>query len=479
MSKRKKARKSTTPSNKLHKIASTMSIVPLVAMSPFLFSNNSYAIATDVTHGVTLDLSKTTTGFMSINANNYFSGLSSPYLIESSSQSIITVEYSSGNGQGTIHGNRPGTATITVNGSDGQEGTIHNSFTVAVIDPGIVIKALDSGHDGLDVGDIVRAISTHNTAADMNGDGNEDNYDYPELLSLIQPVSNHNPDFKTGITQLPTVTLALGHTDTILNLNNYFTDLDNDSLKFRFYDNAPATTPAVYAQYSSSSAMELILNPNLGGLDLNHNGSTTYTIVVDDAYGGYKVADLKVNVLDSGNHTVQVSTNPLSDLVLNGNSGYDLNQLFFDPDYDYINYSFISVPMQVNANAHASGSYLSFDSGGTDLSTVAGTVYANDSYTPGTQAFRDLKVQLTTQQFHVNESKNLSLSNFFIGTNSYSVIKPDDQTNASVDIILSSGSPELKIIGKHEGTFTFTIHSTDSSNQVMDKTFLFYINGLT
>jgi hypothetical protein len=297
MSKNKKIKKAGSTTRNIHKIATTIGMVPLVTMSSFLF-HNSYALADGVhiqsLRNVTIDLSSD--NCVSIDAEYLFgpnSGYTLTPLVSLSSTSALSADFNfATNNTITLEGSLPGTYTVTVDVV--KEGiTDYTDFKVVVIEPAVTVNALDTDHNGFDIGDIVtaRSSSPQNPAADINADGVVNGTDIEKLLTFIPfQYANHSPRLVDTSPSLPPITLT--SLNTTLNIdNNFFSDPDGDTLSYKiFKDGNSAAVPYFYGSLTGSLA-----SPQLA-FRASEIGSMTYTVVAYDNHGGYKAATMVVNV---------------------------------------------------------------------------------------------------------------------------------------------------------------------------------------
>jgi hypothetical protein len=460
MANRKKIKKAGSATRNIHKIATTFGVIPLVAMSSFLF-NDSYSLASSVTpatarvtHGKTVYVGERVT----FNLSDYFESLSTSLIssMNNNANSILTVNLSCH----TIQGLNPGSATITIAVPDGlgSGGNVMNTFTVGVIEPALVIKALDVGGNGLDISDVVSAVSNSNPAANVNGDTTVDNYDYPALLDLIQLQTNLNPSYpKTPNVLIADQVLTTNTSPLEIDLNQYFSDLDGDYINYRVYSSETSVITSIY--------------PGCSWLSLNPYsiGSSTITIVADDQKGGYEVASFLAEVVT--NSPPEASSSPLYDLIMQPGTQWstDFDGLFTDPDGDSLLYNATggSVTSTVN-KFYINGSSPAFDV----------EVIANDSH-GGTSSPRTVHVDyiyptnLVTgsyQLYHIESYFNsvLTSANAFTITSTSNI-----GTEAVQD--LGCGHFNLNITGNQSGTYTITVKGENVNHDIAYRTFVISI----
>jgi hypothetical protein len=452
MSKRKKIKKAGSTTRNIHKIATTLGVVPLVTMSSFLF-HDSYALANVSQPNIIMDLASSS--HMSVYLSDIFGADSLSYSFSGSvsddvSDSILLTNSSTLSGRIDLYGYSPGTATVTV-------GVLHNghnenpTFTVNIIDSALISDTLDSLHDGLDIGDIVYASAHQTPAADFNGDG-VNNTDLTKLLGLIPSAYvNHRPT----VSSIPNMTIVAGHSTTVT-FSSYFNDEDSN-LIYRLYNDDPTnessaifSCPSVTGEFVFSSSKE---------------GSRTFSIVADDQHGGNRVA--KFTVTATPNH--QPAMAELVDgMVFTRDASFDLDNFFLDVDGDSLNYKIITPSTALSSNHFTSMySYLN----NTPVGSEEIDIEANDGFHTTPTTLDNLKATVldSVYSYHVGETKELDFSNIFASGSTVTVFDPIDfgVTNeiATVSFVpsLDGGMGKLSVIGRVESTIYFTVEATKNN----------------
>jgi hypothetical protein len=503
MAKRKKIKKAGSASRNIHKIATTIAMVPLVTMSSFLF-HDSYALAVAEAPPspvpiarVSKTIDTTSNGEplriylneLFVTGNSMFTG--SVSLTDSfNTAAVLDVTHFSNDYGTRVNGElfslnsgsymdfyaiKPGSYTVTVKASNGNNTPIENTFTLGIIDKVLVINELDTDHYGLDISDIVKGVNNQVHATDINGDGLIDQTDVAQWLEYIPAAfasTNSNP---TG--SMPNTYVAYDKSIDI-DLNTYFQDAEDD-LVYRIYNKTTSTT--VSASIDSETHHQL----RLFGTSL---GTSAYTLVADDQEGGYKISDFTITTF-ADSAPVLAANKSLYDLVLGQGATYTIptEGLFVDADagapyYDHLTYSLGSGNWDsLNASLESGNIVLS---GLTSPGTAIIQLDVDDAFGQSTEKTINVKIP----NMSLNNAYDFhGLYNYF-GLSSeaydYSIVTPTADAIASAAISSDSIDSQLIVTGKPgmAGSFTVTVKATNKNLDPSDtvfKTFVVQIAGST
>jgi hypothetical protein len=466
MAKRKKIKKAGSTSRNIHKIATTIGMVPLVTMSTYLF-HDSYALA--LVSGVLatpkaeqyemFDLSTFGTSpiYTSIPLSELFNDSTGYFLtgdFTSTAPNNIIEAYPSWNAVNfNLH--QPGTTTVTINIINGSNQQATTKFVVSAYDPALVSSELDANNNGLDIGEIVNAASnqTANPAADLNGDGLVDIVDLNKLLGLIpSKYANHSPIAKP----IADKNFIQGHNAAPINLDSYFSDQDGDHLNYRLYTAGPSVTGNINGSY---------LNFYISNTTL---GSSNFTVVADDNHGGSKVVEFSADVSPSGtiNTAPTVIWNQSTDLAVAGNV-FDMNQMFKDVDSDLLTYSLSPDSESFFYSTYFPNNQLNliYSTGVTGSHLL--TITATDTYSsPSVSVTSSVYAERIADNFHVGYITPIEITSFLSGTTSHAIISSTDLfLHASPSFLTSTDlRTYLNIEGLSQGTYTVTISATTGSD---------------
>jgi hypothetical protein len=494
MSKRKKLKKVGSTTRNIHKIATTLGVIPLVASS-FLFTD-SYALAstggtTPVPYAIrqnkTLDLG--ISNHLTISMSDLFESstisnnmLTGSFVVTDSGNLLTTVNtysafsssYFSAGGL-VLQADHQGSYTVTVkatNSATPQEDFVEATFTVGIIDSAIVkdkLDQLDGKHNGFDIMDVINAVQTNglSTDYDTNGDQVIDKADYAQYLSFIPAgMTNHSPVLTGGT--IPTQFLALEETK-VIDLDDYFMDEDENSfINYRFYTSDDGDSQFNPYFLTTSSL-------HLSGA---HMGSSPITIVADDHKGGTKVVEFNVEVFD--NHAPEINEDsPLYDLVMETGSSFHKTSLGWFTDSD--------VGTQYNDHLRftlGTSSYVGYtveEYSATNLlinaiqpTSAFITLAAVDDH----NKFQEIPISLDIVDSNIIGNNHIfsNLEDLFYGVssaNEFTIVGTSEDEHGAAEITLNCASYQLSIANKSIGTFTVTVKAeSTTSDQVGYKTFV-------
>ncbi|QGQ99245.1 hypothetical protein EHS13_32475 [Paenibacillus psychroresistens] len=475
MAKRNKIKKAGSTSRNIHKIATTLAMVPLVSMSSFLF-HDSYALAKDPVSlkSLTFDLSS-----QSMQDNNQYLDYTNDEIWGSGSQyhlsGVVSISNSDVTGYVTsnfsgeilrVDSHNLGTSTITVETTGGEQ----FFFNLVSFDPAITANTLDRGQngvkDGLDIGDIVYALShpieSTSLAADLNQDNVIDHAEITKLLGYIPAgYANSSPELD-GEFASNLLNIEQGR-DRDINLSDIFKDADEeDYLHLRLYrvlstDETTSTTPNVDVTSSCGNTQLSIYGDMIG--------STTYTIIAEDQHGGSKVANLTFRTIARTNDAPVIYDEYLQELIFNNGADYDLKQLISDPDGDPLTFTITTTPIGSDPYLSTSITGNLLHVSGSDKKAHA-TITADDGR--GGSTTLDIDLYVLNKSFYVGSTGTLKFSEYFTSGETFESIH-------GVGTSYETGSGNLRFNTNPSGTKIFTVFGLQDE-ETIHKTFVMYVS---
>ncbi|MFD0715528.1 Ig-like domain-containing protein [Paenibacillus sp. GCM10027626] len=272
------------------------------------------------------------------------------------------------------------------------------------------------------------------------------------------------------ISAIPAQTLQLGDAPTILDLDSYVVDPDQDMLTFT------AVSAASGIVTVSVSGQKVTLTPVA-------EGSTTVTITVTDGRGGTATQSFQLHVTAAPNRNPVVQKTPDNQTLTVGHADYslDLSTLFSDPDQDMLTYEAVSLNPSL-ATVSVNGAQA------TVHALASGTTTIRLKALDGKGGEAETEFQITINEPPVisaipAQTLQLGDAPTILDLGSY-VVDPDQDTLTFTAVSAASGIATVSVSGQKvtltpvaEGSTTVTITATDRRGGTAASTFAVTVNA--
>ena len=401
----------------------------------------------------------------------------------------------------TITGVAVGTATITLIASDGNGGTIDDTFQVMVTNnpPVVDISISDRNLAVNEVQDIdISNVFSDTDMHPLTFTANSDNVSVTAVVSgsdndmltltgvavggaMITVTANDgnggtvDDTFQVRVVNIdpivdntiPPQTLQIGGTENI-DISNVFSDLDGHTLTFTTNSAAPSVATAVL-----SGTMLTLTGVGLG--------TTRVTVTADDNNGAMVPTIFEVTV----ENTPPTVVNPIGSktLEVEGTESIDISNVFSDPDGHDLTFITNSAAPSV-ATAVLSGTMLIIT--GKSVGTVMITLTADDSNGDTVDDTFEVTVVNTPPTVDNPIGKQtlqpkftaapIDLNNVFGDTDDLNFTVTVNNESVVTAVLSGTNNNMLTLTGVAVGATTITVTATDTGSGTIDDTFAVTVN---